>query len=138
MARKSTRRAQGSGSVYYSKSHQRWEGSIDLGFIDGKRKRISRTGKTQHEVVEKLDQLRAQMHTGTYKPEQAPRLSDYLRSWVTEKSESDWRPTTQGIHSGDQPHRPRSWTCPNRPTPQQARRGIPAVNGGKPQPQYDQ
>ncbi len=49
-----TRRGHGEGAIYYRESDQRWCTSVDLGWVNGKRKRKVIYGKTRKEVSEKL------------------------------------------------------------------------------------
>jgi integrase len=62
-SRKAGRRGHGEGSIR-KRADGRWEATIDLGFDDGKRKRLSVYARTRREVVDKLDELRGQRSQG--------------------------------------------------------------------------
>lgn len=106
MAQKKSRRAHNSGAVYYSEAHQRWEAVVDLGYVTDpknpgrrKRKRITRTGKTQAEVIEKLDRLKFDVRTGDWEKAPSPTLADFLRDWLASGDESRWRPKTREAYT---------------------------------------
>lgn len=48
------RRGHGEGSIYQRESDDRWVAVVDLGYVNGKRKRKPLYGKTRKEVAEKL------------------------------------------------------------------------------------
>jgi len=79
------RRGSGEGGVYQRASDGRWVGVVDLGWIDGKRRRRTVYGATRAEAVAKLDQLRAERRAGRDLAVQAPTLSGrprkLLGSW---------------------------------------------------------
>lgn len=58
-----SRRASGEGSVYKAPDG-RWRGSVDLGWVDGKRKRKYVTGKTQQEALRKMREAQRGAETG--------------------------------------------------------------------------
>jgi len=49
-----SRRGHGEGSIYQRESDGRWCSTVDLGWVNGKRKRKVIYGKTRKEVAEKL------------------------------------------------------------------------------------
>lgn len=53
---KGGRRGSGEGAIH-KRADGRWEARIDLGWVDGKRKRKSVYGTTHREVTEKLRRL---------------------------------------------------------------------------------
>jgi integrase len=57
------RRQRGEGSVF-KRSDGQWVGSLDLGYIDGKRRRKTVYGKTQGEAVKKLSEARRAQAAG--------------------------------------------------------------------------
>lgn len=64
-SQRDSRRARGEGSIYYSESQHRWEGSIDIGSgVDGRRTRRKVIGRTQTEVASRLKELRRQIDEG--------------------------------------------------------------------------
>ena len=88
-------RGSGEGGVYQRASDGRWVGVVDLGWIDGKRRRRTVYGATRAEAVAKLDQLRAERRAGRDLAVQAPTLSQWLDEWLREiKSSDGTRPST--------------------------------------------
>ena len=63
------RRPAGDGSVYRT-DDGRWRGVVDLGFVDGKRKRKYVSGATQAEALGKLAR-----HSGTRTPVSSPMIA---------------------------------------------------------------
>lgn len=80
---KSGRRAQGTGSVYQRKDGV-WVASIDLGYIGGKRKRKYLYGKTQDEVVRKMNADLGRLHRGVDIAPDRVTVADYLNQWLEE------------------------------------------------------
>ena len=81
--------------MYQRASDGRWVGVVDLGWIDGKRRRRTVYGATRAEAVAKLDQLRAERRAGRDLAVQAPTLSQWLDEWLREiKSSDGTRPST--------------------------------------------
>lgn len=56
-------RSKGDGSIY-QRADGRWVGTLDVGWVDGKRKRRSVIGHKRAEVVTKLGKLRRQIESG--------------------------------------------------------------------------
>jgi integrase len=83
--KKATRRGHGEGSIYRRASDGRWVGTIDLGWETGKRQRKTVYGRTQAEVIEKLDRLKTERREGRLPAAgQQPTVEQYLREWVGE------------------------------------------------------
>ena len=53
------RRANGEGAVYRRASDGLWVGMLDLGIVDGRRRRKAVYGQTEREALQKLSTLRA-------------------------------------------------------------------------------
>ena len=85
MARKSTRAAQGSGTIR-QRSDGRWEARYTVGQDPGTGKQIQRSvyGATQQEVRKKLAQVTTDIDGGTYKEPCKMTLSQWLDIWSTE------------------------------------------------------
>ena len=85
MARKSTRAAQGSGTIR-QRSDGRWEARYTVGRDPGTGKQIQRSvyGATQQEVRKKLAQVTTDIDGGTYKEPCKMTLSQWLDIWSTE------------------------------------------------------
>lgn len=86
------RRAPGEGAAWH-RSDGRWEGRLDLGYIDGKRRRKAVYGNTKADVIRQLRAMADQRDKGTLSTQRDVRLSDFLRSWL-ESSEHSLRPKT--------------------------------------------
>ena len=93
------RRAAGEGSVHKRK-HGGWQGSIDVGIVDGRRKRKTVYGATQREVLDKLTAIRrtldAGLPVGTSRP---MTLGDYLEAWLRDTLPAVVRPSTAASYS---------------------------------------
>lgn len=85
MARKSTRSAQGSGTIRQRKDG-RWEARVTIGRDPGTGKQMQRSvyGSTQQEVRKKLSQLTAAIDNGTYKEPCRMSVGEWLDIWVRE------------------------------------------------------
>ncbi len=87
-----TRRGRGEGSIY-KRSDGRWEGRIDLGWLDGKRRRKTVYGRTRQEVADKLIALGRERQQGTLATGPSVRLAAYLEQWL-ESVQASLRPGT--------------------------------------------
>lgn len=81
-----TRRPQGEGALYYSESHERWEGTVTL--PDGRRKTItsSKNGTKQtkyQEAKKKLEELKKQVEAGGDAAKGDQTLQKYMQEeWI--------------------------------------------------------
>ena len=89
-----TRRGHGEGSIYFRESDQRWVTSVDLGYIDGKRKRKAIYGKTCKEVAEKLKVLLRDQQQGLPIATERQTVGQFLERWLEEKVKIKNRPKT--------------------------------------------
>jgi integrase len=80
MATNSKRRIKGEGTVY--RDGAGWKGQIDLGWIDGKRRRPVVRGATKAEVSEKLAELRRRAQAGQMAPGSCPTVEAWFSSWL--------------------------------------------------------
>lgn len=99
------RAAQGSGTIRKKtitkngKQYTYWEGRITTGRDPGTGKQMQKsfTGKTQKEVIEKLQSVSVSVNSGTYIPPEKMTFSSWLKIW-----ESDYmgnlKPTTARIY----------------------------------------
>ncbi len=88
------RRPSGQGSVF-RRGNGRWAGMLDLGWIDGRRRRATVAGGTQREVLAKLDKLRRDRNASVNLVTPRRTLGDWLDEWIQEvKSFDGTRPTT--------------------------------------------
>ena len=85
MARKSTRAAQGSGTIR-QRSDGRWEARFTVGRDPGTGKQIQRSvyGSTQKEVRQKLSQAIAAVDEGTYTAPNKMTVGQWLDIWTAE------------------------------------------------------
>lgn len=85
MARKSTRAAQGSGTIR-QRSDGRWEARFTVGRDPGTGKQIQRSvyGSTQKEVRQKLAQAVAEIDRGTYQTPSKLTVGQWLDIWTAE------------------------------------------------------
>jgi integrase len=81
MATNSKRRGRGEGSIYRDGSG--WKGQIDLGWVDGKRRRPVVRGATKREVSEALAELRRRAGIGQLAPGRAPTVEQAVEAWLS-------------------------------------------------------
>jgi integrase len=92
------RRGHGEGAIGLYKDG-RWVARIDLGIVEGKRKRKAIYGKTRKEVAEKLKvALREQQQGVNIAPKQQT-LGKFLDEWLANVVSQSRRPTTHEIYS---------------------------------------
>jgi integrase len=88
------RRASGDGAVF-QRADGRWVAELDLGWIDGKRRRRRVYGRTQREAREKLAELRRAAERGQNLAAKRRTLAEWLGHWLTEiKAHDGTRPST--------------------------------------------
>jgi len=75
------RRGRGEGSIY-QRADGRWVGSVDFGWVDGRRKRKVVSGKTRAEVVRKVSLLTAQKAQGLPPTDDRLTLETFLDRWL--------------------------------------------------------
>jgi integrase len=89
------RRSHGEGSIYRRASDGRWVGMLDLGWVDGKRRRRPVYGRSETEVRRKLAQLREQANRGVDLTAHPRTLAEWLDEWLTDiKAHDGTRPST--------------------------------------------
>jgi integrase len=93
-----SRRGKDEGSIY-RRSDGLWVGSLDLGVIDGKRKRKVVYGKTRREVAQKLHELRKQFDAGVNLAAEKQTLSEFLDVWLEQVVKKNNRPNTHRAYS---------------------------------------
>jgi integrase len=91
--RKKRRRSSGEGAVFQRKDGL-WVGEIDLGIIDGKRRRKTVYGKTKKEATEKLRQLAADHAQGKNILAEKQTLKQFLMFWLDEIASKNVRVST--------------------------------------------
>lgn len=88
-----TRRGKGEGGIR-KRPDGRWEGTLQLGWRDGKRQRKFVYGKTRQEVQVKLGKARRQLEdTGTVGDDRQT-VETFLNRWLTDAAEPTVAPST--------------------------------------------
>src|SRR5262249_30673665 len=77
-----SRRGNGEGTIY-KRADGRWEGRLDLGWQDGRRRRKCVYGNTRSEVVEKLRKVQREVASGLPVTDERETVTDYLAWWST-------------------------------------------------------
>ncbi|NJN17254.1 MAG: site-specific integrase [Oscillochloris sp.] len=88
------RRGHGEGSIYQRESDGLWCTSVDLGVVNGKRRRKVIYGKTRKEVAEKLKALHRDQHLGLNLSAESMTVKQYLERWLAEVVQVRNRPRT--------------------------------------------
>jgi integrase len=91
-------RGHGEGTIV-RRSDGRWMGQIDLGYIDGKRKRKTVYGKTRKEVAEKLNVLLTQHGQGYNIAPERQTVAQFLERWLQDVVEPSTRPRTYRVYA---------------------------------------
>jgi integrase len=80
------RRARGEGSIFRRASDGRWVVRFDLGYVQGRRKRITRYAATEREALEELRRLRREFDAGRLVVGASGQMTveQYLDYWMTE------------------------------------------------------
>jgi integrase len=76
------RRGHGEGGIYQRESDGKWCASVDLGFVNGKRRRKVIYGKTRKEVADKLKALHRDQAAGQALVTDRQTLEYYLDRWL--------------------------------------------------------
>lgn len=76
------RRGHGEGTVFRRKSDGSWNAQIDLGWIDGRRQRVTRRCETQREAIEVLKQLKAEHVNGKRPLADNFTVGQFLDEWL--------------------------------------------------------
>ena len=92
----SKRRGKGEGSITQLPDG-RWQARIDLGYVNGKRKRKSLYGKTREEVAKKLTRALADHQRGLPLPDERLTVEQFLHRWLEEVACPSVRPRTYEI-----------------------------------------
>jgi integrase len=79
-----TRRSHGEGGVYQRASDSKWVAALDLGWVNGKRKRKVLYGTTRRQVLDKLNAARHELECGTLATGPAQTVADYLTGWLAD------------------------------------------------------
>jgi integrase len=87
------RRGQGGGSIY-ALPDGRWRGAVDLGWLNGKRKRKYVTRPTRAEVVKALREMTALAEAGKLSTKRPPTLAQWMEIYFAEVAAANVRPST--------------------------------------------
>lgn len=90
----STRRGHGEGSIYYRESDNKWCGVVDLGYINGKRKRRVVYGNTRKDVAEKLKAVLRDQQQGLPIATERQMVGQFLTRWLADVVAPQTRPKT--------------------------------------------
>ena len=80
----SSRRGRGEGSISQRESDGLWTARVDLGYVDGKRKRKQIYGKTRKEVAEKLKVLLRDQQQGLPIATRRQTVEQFLTGWLSD------------------------------------------------------
>src|SRR4051812_27284547 len=75
------RRSSGDGAIYQDKDG-RWRASVDLGYVNGKRKRKQFSGKTRKEVADKLRAALKAQESGMDLAIETQTVAGFLTRWL--------------------------------------------------------
>ncbi len=89
-----TRRGPGEGSIHQRASDGRWEGSVDLGWQDGKRRRKHVIARTRAEANEKLKAFQRTVDERRPVPDQRAKVGPFLLTWLEEVARPAIRSST--------------------------------------------
>jgi integrase len=93
------RRGHGEGGIYQRESDGKWCASVDLGFVNGKRRRKVIYGKTRKEVADKLKALHRDQAAGINLAPEQYTVEQFLNRWLDEVI-CHRRPRTQESYRG--------------------------------------
>jgi integrase len=93
------RRTYGEGALYQI-ADGRWQGSVELGWIDGARRRRTITRRTKAEVARELRRLLTEAEAGRLNFEQAPLMKNWLSTYFRDVASSRVRHAT--LHGYEQ------------------------------------
>ena len=91
------RRGHGEGSIY-QRQDGRWCTSIDLGYVNGKRKRKVIYGKTRKEVAEALKVILRDRQLGLPVAVERQTVEQYLTRWLADVAAPKVRPSTMQVY----------------------------------------
>ncbi len=74
-------RNKGEGSIF-QRPNGSWMAQLDLGIVDGKRKRRTVTAKTKKELLQRMNEVKTSIQTQTYKDINRITFGEYLQKWL--------------------------------------------------------
>src|SRR5437867_1780887 len=88
------RRGHGEGAIYQRESDGKWCASVDLGFVNGKRRRKVIYGETRKEVADKLKALHRDQAAGINVAPERQTVKALLQTWLEQRVKRHNRPRT--------------------------------------------
>lgn len=88
------RRGHGEGSIY-QREDGRWCASVDLGYVNGRRRRKTIYGKTRKEVADKLKALHRDQAAGIAITTEQTTTTDFLERWLDQIVSQRNKPRTE-------------------------------------------
>jgi integrase len=96
-----SRRGHGEGAIYQRESDGKWCASVDLGFLNGKRRRKIIYGKTRKEVADKLKALHRDQAAGLDIAPSQQTVKAFLETWLEQTVKRFNRPRTYDKYAAD-------------------------------------
>jgi integrase len=94
------RRGQGEGSIYRD-ADGKWRGFIDLGYVNGRRRRKYVRGRTRREVASKLRDAANARDAGTLvTPQRMQTVAEWMTFWVESIASAKVHPSTLDGYRG--------------------------------------
>jgi hypothetical protein len=93
------RRGHGEGGIEQRESDGKWCASVDLGFVNGKRRRKVIYGKTRKEVADKLKALHRDQAAGLNIAPEQQTIAQYLDRWLDTIITPHRRPKTAASYA---------------------------------------
>ena len=87
------KRGQNEGSIY-QREDGRWCAQINLGFVNGRRRRKYIYGNTQREVIRKATEVRRAVEQGLPVLDERQTVAQFLDRWLAETAKPDVAPKT--------------------------------------------
>lgn len=94
-----SRRGHGEGSIYRRESDGRWVATVDLGYVDGKRRRKPLYGKSRREVAEKLKIALRDQQQGLPVATERQTVSQFLERWLADVVQPNLEPKTHSSYA---------------------------------------
>lgn len=89
-----SRRGHNEGGIYQRESDGKWCAAVDLGYVNGKRKRKVIYGKTRREAAEKLTRALTDHQQGLPVATERQTVAQFLDRWLTDVARPKLRPST--------------------------------------------
>lgn len=95
------RRGHGEGTVFQRKSDGSWHAQIDLGWVDGTRKRITRRCASQREAIAALKVLQEEYSNGRRPIPDKYTVAHFLEDWFEECVKGKKKPSTEADYEAN-------------------------------------